>query len=47
VSVRQLHHRNTAGRTRREIAGAYLELVRYFLDAREGTLPVQYDPETS
>jgi myo-inositol catabolism protein IolC len=41
-----LHHRNTAGRTRREIAGAYVDLVRYFLDARDGTLPVQYDQET-
>lgn len=41
-----LHHRNTAGRTRREIADAYLNLMRCFLDARDGTLPVQYDQET-
>jgi 5-dehydro-2-deoxygluconokinase len=41
-----LHHRSTAGGTRRKIAGAYLDFVRYFLDAREGTLPVQYEPET-
>ena len=25
---------------------AYLDFVRYFLDARDGTLPVQYEPET-
>lgn len=41
-----LHHRSTAGATRRKIARAYLYFVRYFLDAREGTLPVQYEPET-
>jgi hypothetical protein len=35
-----------AGGTRRRIAGAYLDFVRYFLDARDGTLPVQYEPET-
>src|SRR3984957_13482743 len=41
-----LHHRRTAGGTRRRIAGAYLDFVRYFLDARDGRLPVQYEPET-
>jgi hypothetical protein len=43
---RPLLHRRTAGGTRRRIAGAYLDFVRYFLDARDGTLPVQYEPGT-
>jgi myo-inositol catabolism protein IolC len=41
-----LHHRSTAAWTRLRIATAYLDFVRYFLDAREGTLPVHYEPET-
>ncbi len=40
-----LHHRSTAAWTRRRIATAYLDFVRYFLDARDGTLPVRYEPE--
>ena len=30
--------------TRLRIATTYLDFVRYFLDAREGTLPVHYEP---
>jgi myo-inositol catabolism protein IolC len=41
-----LHHRSTAAWTRLRIATAYLDFVRYFLDAREGTLPVHYEPDT-
>ena len=41
-----LHHRSTAGGTRRRIANRYLDFVRYFVDARDGTLPVRYEPET-
>lgn len=41
-----LHHRSTAGAARRRIANRYLNFVRYFVDAREGTLPVRYEPET-
>jgi myo-inositol catabolism protein IolC len=33
-----LHHRSTARRTLARIAGAYFDLARYFLNAREGTL---------
>ena len=40
-----LHHRSTAGGTRRRIASIYSNFVRYFLDARDGTLPVQDEPE--
>jgi myo-inositol catabolism protein IolC len=40
-----LHHRRTADGTRRRIASIYLNFVRYFLDARDGTLPVQDEPE--
>ena len=40
-----LHHRSTAGGTRRRIASIYSDFVRYFLDARDGTLPVQDEPE--
>jgi myo-inositol catabolism protein IolC len=39
-----LHHRSTAGGTRRRIASIYSNFVRYFLDARDGTLPVQDEP---
>jgi myo-inositol catabolism protein IolC len=42
----RMHHRSTAGGARRRIGSAYLDLARYFLDARDGTLPVQYEPET-
>jgi hypothetical protein len=28
------------------IANRDLNFARYFLDARDGTLPVQYEPET-
>jgi hypothetical protein len=31
--------------TRRRIASIYLNFVRYFLDARDGTPPVQDEPE--
>ena len=41
-----LHHRSTASGARRRIATRYLNFARYFLDARDGTLPVQYEPET-
>jgi myo-inositol catabolism protein IolC len=41
-----LHHRSTAGGTRRRIASIYSDFVRYFLDARDGTLPVQDASET-
>jgi 5-dehydro-2-deoxygluconokinase len=41
-----LHHRSTAGGTRRRIANRYLNFARYFVDARDGTLPVRYEPET-
>ena len=41
-----LRHRSTAAWTRLRIATAYLDFVRYFLDAREGTLPVHYEPDT-
>jgi myo-inositol catabolism protein IolC len=41
-----LHHRSTAAGARRRIADRYLNFARYFLDARDGTLPVQYEPET-
>jgi myo-inositol catabolism protein IolC len=41
-----LHHRSTAGGTRRRIASIYSDFVRYFLDACDGTLPVQDTPET-
>ena len=41
-----LHHRSTAAWTRLRITSAYLDFVRYFLDAREGTLPVHYEPDT-
>jgi 5-dehydro-2-deoxygluconokinase len=34
-----LHHRSTAAWARLRITTAYLDFVRYFLDAREGTLP--------
>ena len=40
-----LHHRSTAGGTRRRIASIYADFVRYFLDARDGTLTVQNEPE--
>jgi hypothetical protein len=40
-----LHHRSNAAWTRRRITTAYLDFVRYFLDARDGTLPVRYEPE--
>jgi myo-inositol catabolism protein IolC len=40
-----LHHRSTAAWTRLRIATAYLDYVRYFLDAREGTLPVHYESD--
>ena len=40
-----LHHRSTAGGTRRRIASIYSNFVRYFLDARDGTLPVEDEPE--
>jgi myo-inositol catabolism protein IolC len=40
-----LHHRSTARVTRRRIASIYSNFVRYFLDARDGTLPVQDEPE--
>ena len=40
-----LRHRSTAAWTRLRIATAYRDLVRYFLDAHEGTLPVRYEPE--
>jgi len=42
----RMHHRSTAGGARRRIGSAYLDFARYFLDARDGTLPVQYEPET-
>jgi myo-inositol catabolism protein IolC len=41
-----LHHRSTAAGARRRIANRYLNFARYFVDARDGTLPVQYEPET-
>jgi myo-inositol catabolism protein IolC len=41
-----LRHRSTAAWARRRIATAYGDFVRYFLDAREGTLPVHYEPDT-
>jgi myo-inositol catabolism protein IolC len=41
-----LHHRSTASGARRRIANRYLNFARYFVDARDGTLPVQYEPET-
>jgi len=40
-----LHHRSNAAWTRRRITTAYLDFVRYILDARDGTLPVRYEPE--
>jgi 5-dehydro-2-deoxygluconokinase len=41
-----LHHRSTASGARRRIATRYLNFAQYFLDARDGTLPVQYEAET-
>jgi myo-inositol catabolism protein IolC len=41
-----MHHRSTGGGARRRIGSAYLDFARYFLDARDGALPVQYEPET-
>jgi myo-inositol catabolism protein IolC len=41
-----LHHRSNAAWTRRRIATAYLDFVRYFLDARDGTLRCGTTPET-
>jgi myo-inositol catabolism protein IolC len=40
-----LHHRGTAAGARSRITTAYLDFVRYFLDARDGTLPVRYGPD--
>jgi myo-inositol catabolism protein IolC len=40
----QLHHLGTARETRSRIASAYLDYVRYYLAAREGTLTAS-DPE--
>jgi myo-inositol catabolism protein IolC len=35
----RLHHRSTAHGARARIAAEYLDLARYFIEAREGTLP--------
>jgi len=39
-----LHHINTAGEARRRIKNACLDYARYYLKAREGTLPAEPDP---
>jgi myo-inositol catabolism protein IolC len=41
----RLHHRSTEAATRNRIASAYLDFARYYLDARDGTLPAAGDPE--
>jgi myo-inositol catabolism protein IolC len=39
-----LRHLSTAGEARRRIRAAYLDYARYYLKAREGTLPAEPDP---
>jgi myo-inositol catabolism protein IolC len=36
-----LRHLNTVGAARRRIRAAYLDYARYYLKAREGTLPAE------
>jgi 5-dehydro-2-deoxygluconokinase len=40
-----LHHYCTADEARRRISGVYLDYVRYYLSARDGTLANPQDPE--
>jgi myo-inositol catabolism protein IolC len=39
-----LRHLSTAGKARHRIRDAYLDYARYYLQAREGTLPAETDP---
>jgi hypothetical protein len=39
-----LRHLSTVGETRRRIRDDYVECARYYLQAREGTLPADPDP---
>ena len=38
-----LRHLSTTGEVRRRIRAAYLDYARYYLKAREGTLPAEPD----
>jgi myo-inositol catabolism protein IolC len=40
----RLRHLSTAGEARRRVRAAYLDYARYYLKARDGTLPAEPDP---